>query len=90
MSRRGKTITVHLTRQDWHRVYELFCQSRKGVRLHPDDSNFLNKVLAAFPEHYGIVHRVAWSHTTPYGAKVEHLELPEPPPEVLQPMDIKV
>lgn len=50
------------------RCFDLRCQSKRGVRLHQDDSDFLEDCWRRYPEEYGSMSDAVFEATKPFGA----------------------
>ena len=54
--------------EDADRCFKLRCQTKQGIRLHPDDSKFIQKMYNDYPEWYSSISREVFNATLPYGA----------------------
>ena len=53
---------------DAARCIELRCQSKRGVRLHPDDQAFCERMFREFPDWYGKTEPRIFDLTVPFGS----------------------
>ena len=55
--------------QDAARCVDLRCQSKRGIRLHPDDSRFCDKMYLEFEDWYRKTEKTVFEKTKPFGSR---------------------
>ena len=51
--------------------FDLRCQTKRGIRLHPDDGKFVEKMFNDFPEWYEPTQDDVFNATVPFGSTVK-------------------
>ena len=54
--------------EDMERCFKLRCQSKQGIRLHPDDQKFVERIFKKYQEWYSSTERDVFEATKPFGA----------------------
>jgi len=56
--------------KDTERCLTLRCQSKRGVRLHPEDKVFVERMYSEYPEWYEATEKTVFVRTAPFGANI--------------------
>jgi len=54
---------------------ELRCQSKRGIRHHPENSAFIERMFDEYSEWYSATEKVVLARTAPFGSNITEEEL---------------
>ena len=58
------------SKEDAEKCFYIRKQSKLGIRLHPDDQSFCERMFREFPEWYRSVNSAVFEETAPFGSNL--------------------